>query len=44
MQNRVTNRNNPDRFERITIALKLITNHGLQASGTVSVATIKDNL
>lgn len=44
MQNRVTNRYNPDRFKRITIALKVITNQRLQACGTVSVATIKDNL
>lgn len=44
MQNRVTNRYNPDRFERITIALNVITNQRLQACGTVSVATIKDNL
>lgn len=44
MQSRVTNRYNPDRFERITIALKVITNQGLQACGTVSVATNKDNL
>lgn len=44
MQSRVINRYNPDRFERIAIALKVITNQGLQACGTVSVATIKDNL
>ena len=44
MQSRVINRYNPDRFERIAIALKVITNQGLQACDTICVATIEDAL